>query len=91
MLTSDNPELAAVESLAWAQRKIEGCLSRPMPHLADPTVGERRTKLDRAIELLREADTLLDEGGFGLRGRHYTANAMTAAMEAAYLLRDELK
>ena len=88
---NQNPELAAAESLAWATRQIENCLSRPIPHLAEPTVGERRTKLDNAIGLVGEIGELIDDAGFGLQGKGYVDLQVEMLLESLKRLRGELQ
>ena len=85
-----NPEINQLRSMQNALDLTIGALLTS-PTRNDPTVGERRHDLDKAIGLLDGVDELVDRAGYGLRGKGYVDDLVSVTREAMLRLRKELQ
>lgn len=70
---------------------IPDCLNRPIPYLAEPTVGERREKLGEEVELLGDVDHILDRYASGLPGKGCVVHFLDSLREAVIDLQTKVR
>ena len=85
-----NPEMNRLRSMQNALDATIGAMLKS-PTRGDPTVGDRRADLDKAIGLLDGVDELIDRAGYGLRGKGYVDDLVSVTREAVIRLRKELQ